>query len=42
MKESETIKDFSDRLLSIVNKVRQLGEYLPDKRVVEKNTRNFI
>jgi len=41
MKESETIKEFSDRLLSIVNKVRLLGEDLPDKRVVEKNTRNF-
>ena len=41
MKELETIKDFSDRLLSIVNKVRQLGKELPDKRVVEKNTCNF-
>ena len=36
MKESETIKDFSDILLSIVNKVRLLGEDLPTKRVVEK------
>jgi hypothetical protein len=36
MKETETIRDFSDRLLSIVNKVRLLGEDLPDKRVVEK------
>jgi hypothetical protein len=36
MKELETIKDLFDRLLSIVNKVRQLGKDLPDKRVVEK------
>jgi len=36
MKETETIRDFSDKLLSIVNKVRLLGEDLLDKRVVEK------
>ena len=36
MKETETIRDFSNRLLFIVNKVRLLGEDLPDKRVVEK------
>jgi hypothetical protein len=36
MKESETIRDFSDKLLSIVNKVRLLGEDLPTKRVIEK------
>ncbi|CAL5331407.1 unnamed protein product [Camellia sinensis] len=36
MKESETIKEYSDRLLSIVNKVRLLGEDLSDQRVVEK------
>jgi hypothetical protein len=36
MKDSETIRDFSDRLLSIVNKIRLLGEELSDQRVVEK------
>ena len=36
MKELETIRDFSDGLLSIGNKVRLLGEDLPDKKVVEK------
>jgi hypothetical protein len=36
MKESETIRDFSDILLSIVNKVKLLGKDLPNKRVVEK------
>jgi hypothetical protein len=41
MKESETIREFSDRLLSKVNKIRLLGEDLFDKRVVEKNTCNL-
>jgi hypothetical protein len=36
MKESETIRDFSDILISIVNKVKLLGKDLPNKRVVEK------
>ncbi|XP_019248676.1 PREDICTED: uncharacterized protein LOC109227940 [Nicotiana attenuata] len=36
MKESKTVKEYSDRLLSIVNKVRMLGKNLPDSRVVEK------
>jgi hypothetical protein len=35
MKETETIRDFSNRLLFIVNKVRLLGEDFPDKKVVE-------
>lgn len=36
MKESETIKEYSDRLLSIANKVRMLATKLPDSRIVEK------
>ncbi|WKA09042.1 hypothetical protein VitviT2T_026720 [Vitis vinifera] len=36
MKESETIKDYSDRLLSIVNKVRLLGTDFSDSRIVQK------
>ncbi|KAL5794297.1 hypothetical protein ACOSP7_002891 [Xanthoceras sorbifolium] len=36
MKESETVKEYSDRLLGIVNKVRLLGTEFPDSRVVEK------
>ena len=36
MKESETIKDYSYRLLSIANKVRLLGSKLNDSRIVEK------
>ena len=37
MKESETIKEYSDKLLSIVNKVRLLGTGFADSRIVEKN-----
>ena len=36
IKESETIKDYSYRLLSIANKVRLLGSKLNDSRIVEK------
>ncbi|KAJ8633086.1 hypothetical protein MRB53_026422 [Persea americana] len=36
MKESETIKDYSDRLLEIVNKVRLLGTDFSDSRIVQK------
>ncbi|XP_068504668.1 uncharacterized protein [Phaseolus vulgaris] len=36
MEESESIKEYSDRLLSIANKVRLLGSLLKDSRIVEK------
>ena len=36
MNESETIKDYSDRLLNIVNKVRLLGIEFSDSRIVQK------
>lgn len=36
MKESETIKEYSDRLLEIANKVRLLGSEFNDSRLVEK------
>jgi len=36
MKESETIKEYSDKLLGIVNKVRLLGTVFTDSRIVEK------
>jgi len=36
MKESESVKEYSDRLLSIANKVRLLGYVLKDSRIVEK------
>ena len=36
MKESESVKEFSDRLLNIANKMRLLGSVLNDSRIVEK------
>jgi len=36
MKEAETIKEYFDRLLAVVNKIRLLREDLPDRRIVEK------
>jgi hypothetical protein len=36
MKESETIKMYSDRLLGIANKIRLLGSDFSDSRIVEK------
>ncbi|XP_022889173.1 uncharacterized protein LOC111404622 [Olea europaea var. sylvestris] len=36
MKEAESFKDFPDRLMKVVNKIRLLGDDLPNRRVVEK------
>ncbi|KAF3656164.1 putative transcription factor isoform X1 [Capsicum annuum] len=36
MKELEIVKEYSDRLLSIVNKIRLLGTKFKDSRIVEK------
>ena len=36
MKETENIKEYSNRLLAIVNKIRLIGEELPDRRIMEK------
>jgi len=36
MNESESVKEYSDRLLTIANKVRLLGSVLKDSRIVEK------
>lgn len=36
MKEGETVKDYSDRVMKVVNQLRLLGEDLKDTRVVEK------
>ena len=36
MKESESVKEYSDRFLSIANKVRLLGSVLNDSRIVVK------
>nr|GMD70722.1 Retrovirus-related Pol polyprotein from transposon TNT 1-94 [Ipomoea batatas]GMD72670.1 Retrovirus-related Pol polyprotein from transposon TNT 1-94 [Ipomoea batatas] len=37
MKETKSLKDYSERLQKVVNKIRLLGEELLDDRVVEKN-----
>ena len=36
MKESETIKEYANKLLSIANKVRLLGSEFSDSRIVQK------
>ncbi|XP_052193857.1 uncharacterized protein LOC127802191 [Diospyros lotus] len=36
MRESESIKDYSDKLLGIANRVRLLGAEFKDSRIVEK------
>ncbi|XP_047257590.1 uncharacterized protein LOC124889659 [Capsicum annuum] len=36
MKETETIKDYSERFLNIENRVRLLGSMFNDSRIVEK------
>jgi hypothetical protein len=36
MKESETIKEYSNKLLAIVNKVKLLGTTSIDSKIVEK------
>lgn len=36
MKESETVKDYIDRLMKVVNQIRLLGEELTERRIVEK------
>jgi len=36
MKEAETIKEYFDRLLAVVNKIRLLREDLPDRKIIEK------
>ena len=36
MKKTEPIKQYSNRLLNIANRVRLLGSSLPDSRIVEK------
>lgn len=35
-KESESIKEYSNRLMKVVNRIRLLGEDLLDSRIVEK------
>ena len=36
IKDNESIKEYVDRLMEVVNKIRLLGEDLTNQRVVEK------
>ncbi|XP_052185878.1 uncharacterized protein LOC127797225 isoform X2 [Diospyros lotus] len=36
MNEKDTIQEFSEKLMTVVNKIRLMGEELPDSRIVEK------
>ena len=36
MKESETIKEYSNKFLGIANKIKLLGKEFPDSRLIEK------
>lgn len=36
MKEIETIKEYSNKLLSIVNKVQLFGKDFSDERIIQK------
>jgi hypothetical protein len=36
MKDNESVKDYSDRLMNVVNKMRLLGNTFEDHKVVEK------
>eukprot|EP00257_Ricinus_communis_P015262 XP_015573141.1 uncharacterized protein LOC107261054 [Ricinus communis] len=36
MKDDELVKDYSSRMMDLVNQIRLYGEALPDQRVVEK------
>ncbi len=36
MKEEETVETSSERLITVVNKIRLMGEQLPDSQIVEK------
>ena len=36
MEDEETVRQYTDRLMKVVNQIRLLGEELTDKRIVEK------
>ncbi|XP_012477611.1 uncharacterized protein LOC105793235 [Gossypium raimondii] len=40
MKETESMKEYSDRLLDVANRIRLLGSEFKDSRIVEKNSCN--
>ncbi|KAL0458578.1 UNVERIFIED_CONTAM: hypothetical protein Slati_0485000 [Sesamum latifolium] len=36
MKETGNVKEYIDRVMKVVNRIRLMGEDLPEKRIVEK------
>ena len=36
MKESESVKEYDSKLMTIVNQIKLLGEHFPPQRIVEK------
>ena len=36
MEEEETVRQYTDRLMKVINQIKLLGEELNDKRIVEK------
>ncbi|KAK4413974.1 hypothetical protein Salat_2810200 [Sesamum alatum] len=36
IKEAENVKEYIDRVMKVVNRIRLMGEDLPEKRIVEK------
>lgn len=36
MKEKDTIQDYYDKFMNVVNKIRLMGEDLPDSKIIEK------
>lgn len=36
MKEKDIVQDYYDKLILVVNKMRLIGEHLPDSKIAEK------
>ena len=41
MKEAKTIEEYSERLLNVVNRIKLIGEELPDRRVCREGVGQF-
>ncbi|XP_020263393.1 uncharacterized protein LOC109839376 [Asparagus officinalis] len=41
MKDNESVKEFSDRVTSIINQIRSYGDKIEDKKIVEKILRSL-
>ena len=41
IKDNESVDSFMNQVMNVVNQLRRYGEYLSDKRVIEKVLRSF-